>query len=557
MNAPRLNFDGESRSGRLPATAASGSVALNGEPREFYVDSANTGTDSGGDFRKILFLCLRATLKYRWLILTFCGIALVIGFIINFTSTPIYQSTVTIQTDRQAARVVKVDTPQDQDTWGADFRFYQTQYDLLKSRSLAERVASDLDLGAASDFLHPPSTSAWGKLRALIFRSNNSKADEEGSPEARKAMAASIVQGGMSVMPVRDSNLVRISFESPSPEWARRIANGVADSYVSSNLERRYGATAYARKFLQERLDELKLKLEQSEEALVAYAEKKELITAAPSGDKDASRQSLAESDLAALNAALQKVVMDRIHAEQLWEQANKTNGLGLPQILDDKAIQVLLQQRAALTSEYQNKLSMFTPAYPDMRKLKAQIDQINQEIKSATDVIKDSLKARHEAALQQEGMLKNKMDEIKKGVLITRDKEIQYNILKREADTNRILYDGLLQQYKDVGVAGAVGTNNVAVIDRAQASGGPIKPNLQKNLLMALVLGLLAAGAAIILLEIFDDTFKSPEEIEEQTGLSVLGIIPFSEGNVLGDINESKSRPFSEALRSLRTALQ
>ena len=144
---------------------------------------------------------------------------------------------------------------------------------------------------------------------------------------------------------------------------------------------------------------------------------------------------------------------------------------------------------------DYQNKLSTFTPAYPDMRKLKAQIDQVDKEIKAAADVIKHSLKARYEAALQQEELIKKKMDETKRGVLDTRDKEIQYNILKREADTNRTLYDGLLQQYKDIGVAGAADTNNIAIIDRAQLPGGPYKPDAKKTLMLFLVLGLVAAA--------------------------------------------------------------
>ena len=147
-------------------------------------------------------------------------------------------------------------------------------------------------------------------------------------------------------------------------------------------------------------------------------------------------------------------------------------------------------------------------------------------------------------------------MDETKRGVLVTRNKEIQYNILKREADTNRTLYEGLLQQYKDIGIAGAVGTNNVAVIDRAQLPGGPYKPNLRMNVLSWLGLGLLAAASIIALLELLDDTFKSPEEIEEQLGLAVLGIIPISDGGVLTEINES-SNPIAEAFRSFRTALQ
>src|SRR5262249_35203894 len=277
--------------------------------------------------------------------------------------------------------------------------------------------------------------------------------------------------------------------------------------------------------------------------------------TSAGTNDRE-SKGSLADSDLAALNKALQIVVAERIAAQNLWEQANNSNDIGLPQILEDSAIKALRGQRAILMGDYQNKLSTFKPAYPDMLRLKAQIDGISAEIKSAADVIKQSLKARYESALQQEVLLKNKMEETKRSVLQTRNKEIQFNILKREADTNRTLYDGLLQQYKDIGVAGAVGTNNVAVIDRAQLPGSPYKPDLRVNLLKWLMFGLVGAGLVIGLFELLDDTFKSPEEIEEQLGLAVLGIIPMSDDHVLANLNES-SHPIAEAFRSFRTALQ
>jgi succinoglycan biosynthesis transport protein ExoP len=256
------------------------------------------------------------------------------------------------------------------------------------------------------------------------------------------------------------------------------------------------------------------------------------------------------------LNGALQGVVTERIHAQELWEQANSSQEIGLPQILDDGAIRSLHQQRAVLMADYQNKLSTFKPDYPDMRRLKAQINEIDREIKSAADVIKQSLKAHYESAVEQEALLKKKMEEVKRSVLGTRNKEIQYNILKREAGTNQTLYEGLLQQYKDIGVAGAVGTNNVAVIDRAQRPGGPYKPDFRMNLLKWLTYGLVGAALIIALLEVLDDTFKSPEEIEEQLGLAVLGIIPLAEGDVLADMRQH-GNPVGEAYRSFRTALQ
>ena len=192
------------------------------------------------------------------------------------------------------------------------------------------------------------------------------------------------------------------------------------------------------------------------------------------------------------------------------------------------------------------------------MRKLKAQIDQIDKEIKSAVDVIKHSLKARYEAARQQETLLKTKMDEIKQGVLSTRDKEIQYNILKREADSNRTLYEGLLQQYKDAGVAGAVSTNNIASHRSCATSGRSIQTKPAKDADdMARAWHWWARDLQSSIVEILDDTFKSPEEIEEQLGLPVLGMIPASKANVLAEITGSTNGPIAEAFRSFRTALQ
>lgn len=549
MNAPNFSFDPD----RLPSIAASTSRSLTREPRELAGASSDPyRTDEPvSDYRRLFFTYLGLALKYRWLIVAICCVSLAIGLLMTVTATPVYRATTVIQINREAAKVVKVNTAIRERGIGDYLRFYQTQYDLIRSRSLAERVAADLDLANAPDFLKPPATSPWATLVRIIFHRSAKPLETSGSFQARKAWAAGKVAGGLTVTPVPNSSLARISFDSPSPVWAQRVADGIADSFISSNLERRYGATAYARKFLKERLEELKLKLEESEKALVAYADRKEII--ATGNGKD----SLADDDLVALNKSLQQAIAERIQAQELWQQANSSTGLGLPQILNDPAIQALRAQRATLMGQYQDKLSTFKPAYPDMLKLKAQIDQVDHEIKSAVAVIKQSLKSRYDAALQQEALLQDKTKELKRGVLDTRNKEIQYNILKREADTNRTLYDGLLQQYKDVGVAGAVDTNNIAVIDRAQRPGAPFKPSLLKNLFIALILGIVAAATAIAILEILDDTFKSPEEVEEQLGLAVLGIIPFAGGDVLADLTGSPNSPLAEAYRSFRTALQ
>jgi succinoglycan biosynthesis transport protein ExoP len=524
-------------------------IAVTGDGRDlmsgFRPTEPATVEPDGPTLQNQFFKYLGLALKHRWLILACCVSGLVIGFLVTFASTPIYRATAVIKIDLVAARVVKLDTADANESIGGETRrFYQTQFELLTSRSLAERVASNLDLRDDS-FVNPRPSSSWGKLWGMMFPE---KPGEKLDLMQRKAVAASLIQGGLTVVPATNSSLVKISFDSPDPVWAQRIADAVALGFTEANLERRYGSSAYARKFLEEKLAELKIKLEDAEKTMVAYAEKEQIITS-----KGKDQQPLADSDLVSLNAALQQVRAERIRAEEQWQQGPNM----LPQVLNDKSIGVLREKRAVLASDYQEKLATFKPDYPDMRKLKAQIAQFDAEIERAVTVIRGSLKAHYESLRQQEELLQKNIEEARGKVLTDRNKNIQMQILQREVDSTRTLYDGLLQQYKDIGVAGATGTNNVSVVDRAGLPGAPYKPSLSKNLLIWLLLGLLGAGAAVAGLEIWDDTFKSPEDIEDQLGLVVLGLVPKTKEDIFECLRDSPVSAICESYRSLRTALQ
>jgi len=547
MNAP-LNFGPESRGGGLP-------IAFKGDGRDLAfplgrINEPAAGEPAGLNLRDEFFKYLGLALKHRWLLLAGCVSGLVIGFLVTFTSTPIYRATATIKADLDAAKVVKLDTVDTGQVADHPSRFYQTQKELLRSRSLAERVAGNLDLRDDAGLVNPRPNSSWAKLRRLVFPE---KPGEKLDLAQRKAAAAGLIRGGMFVDQAPNSSLMTISFDSPDPGWAAKIANAVAENFTESNLERRYGNSKYARKFLEEKLEDLKVKLEDSEKALVAYEDKEQIVNTKVGKDQ----QPLADSDLAALNAALQQARTERIKAQELWEQAAKTKGLALPQVLNDKSIAVLREKRATLAADYQDKLAVFKADYPDMRRLKAQIAQMDAEIDRAVSFVTASLKAQHESLLQQEELLQKDIEKARAKVLEGRNKNIQRQILQREADSTRTLYDGLLQQYKDLGVAGATGVNNVAVIDLAQTPGAPYQPNLQKNLLTWLVFGLLGAVAVVVWFEIMDDTFKSPEDIEDQLGLAVLGLIPKSKEDIFESLRNSPVSAIAESYRSLRTALQ
>ena len=496
----------------------------------------------------LLIKYLNLTLKHKFLIATICVVALFAGFVTTFLTTRLYTASTTVMIERAIPKVL---SSQSNLAEGVnDIQFYQTQYELIRSRSLAERVATSLAL-AQTDFVGAPPKSILSRL-GLGSEPAAEEALDPATIAARHTVAVRTIMHGLSVQPVANSSLVRIRFQSPSPQWARRISIAVAESYERSTLDRRYDASQHARGFLEERLQQLKLKLEDSEKELIKYAQKEGIV------DLD-NKQPGVSVNLQAVQNALASGMTQRIRNEQLWVYAQTTNGMGLPQVLDDTLIQAARERRSQLLAAYQEKLSVLKPAFPEMVSLRAQIAETEKQIKAQIDIIKDSIRATYEASLAQEGALRDKLDEVKSQMLDLRGRSVAYTILLREVDTARSLYDGLLQQYRELGVAGEVDTNNVSIIDRADLPTTQDSPSLRSNLTFALFLALLVSAAIIAVIEAFDDTFKSPEGVEETLDLAVLGVTPFlprRSGNGSEVLLDPMS-PMAEAYRSLRTALQ
>ncbi len=496
------------------------------------------------DLRKYLWLLF----KHRWLIAGSAGVFIILGLLATLLTTPVYRADATIQINRNVDTVVEFEGMKSPDA-GRDIEFYQTQYELLKSRSLAERVVTDLGLENNEAFMNAVAPSAWSRLRSMFFGGGSAAPTTD--VKARQASATGRVLGGLSVQPVRSSSIVKLSFDSPNPQAAQLVVNAVAQTYIALNLERRYQSSAYARKFLEERLEQLKVKLAESEKELVAYAEQQRIVG---TGDS----QTLSMTNLASANDGLSKVTGERVKKEQLWKQLEASTGFALPQILQSEAIETMRAKQVELAAEYKDKLSFFKPAFPEMRQIQAQIDELDRQIASEVALIKQSVQADYQAALNEEQSLAKMVEDLKSEVTDFRNRNIQYTILQREVDTNRSLYEGLLQRYKEIGVAGGVGVNNISIVDSAEVPGSPYTPRLSRNLAIALMLGLMFGGAAAFAREHLDDTFKSPEDVEDNLGIPLLGIIP-----MVGVIDDPKAlfddqrSPVAEAYRSLRTALQ
>ncbi len=513
-------------SGRLPAHTGLTDVAF-GRPAR---------SDSRFDINEIW----RIVAKWWWLIAGIAVACLLAAIVISLMITPLYRAQATIEVNPEGVQVVGKEIGDVQPAAGNDRAFLNTQVGLLKSRSLAERVA-----------------------RSTNLANDESLFDQDSPRQAREAAAAGMVQGGVTIALQRDSSLIGIAIESPNPDLAARLANSYADGFIQSNMERRYEATSYARNFLQQRIAAVKTRLEQSERQLVAYAKAQGIITlAVDTGGTGSVRQeqSIDAATLIQTNNALAQAKSDRIAAEQRFRQAAGAQSRAA--VISDPTVQALGQQRSALEAQYQQKLALYKPDFPEMVQLRSQIDALAKEISRQTSSVSGSasgtLQADYQAALARENALQAKVNEGKAGLMALRERSIQYTILQREVDTNRSLYDALLQRFKEVGVAGGVGANVVSVVDRAQVPGGPFKPNLPLNIMIGLAIGLLLGLGTAFSIEWIDDTIKTPDDVGTKLSLASLGVIPgVGKGLAVREQLEDPRSQVSEAYQSVRTALQ
>jgi capsular exopolysaccharide synthesis family protein len=309
---------------------------------------------------------------------------------------------------------------------------------------------------------------------------------------------------------------------------------------------------------LQRQIGKVKGELEKSERQLVSYAQRQGIINTGGGDESGSDTNSLPGASLVALNQALAAAQTKRIVAEQRYRQAGALANTA--EVNESTA--TMRQQRAGLEAEYQEKLTSFKPEYPDMVRLRSRIDALDQQIRKEVGTVaggrSGSLMADYRAAAAEERSIEARVNQLKGAVLNLRGRSIEYNILQREVDTNRTLYDALLQRYKEIGVAGGIGTNLVSVVDRAEPPGGPYKPNLMLNLLIGFLAGLATGVLAALALEFINDTIKTPDDVRGKLGLASLGVIPkkTSQNTVIEELRDQTS-PVSEAYFSLRTALQ
>ena len=482
--------------------------------------------DSGLDLRDYW----RVITKHSWLIAAFFFGTVLATTLVVLTMTPIYTAETTLLIERKAPQVVDVQQALSESLGPDEYDYYKTQYQILKSRVLAAQVIRELGLEKNGLFTGEGREGLvarlWAAVRARGKRLFSQPSDTDGATQQAKLLGVDpglidlYTDGMLEIRPVQRTRLVKVAFLTPDPGLSARVANAHAESYIHKGLELRTQTNEEAQRFLEEKLVELKERVEKSEAALNRYRRDKGIISL---DDKE----NIVVARLTDLNARLTDAEAERIGLEAQMRSVSQTDYDSLPAVVNNTLIQALKEQLTTLQGQYAQLSTQFKPAYPRLAQLKAQVVDTEQRVQKEIQRVVEGVKTSYLDAEAKEKELRAKMEEQKAITLSLKDDSVQYAILDREADTNRQLYDSVLQRMKEMGVAADVRASNVSVIDEAEPPLRPSSPKKGLSLLLSSFVGLVGGVGLAFFFEYLDNTLKTPEEVERYLRLPNLAVVP------------------------------
>lgn len=498
------------------------------------------GQALGGHIRYLLALARRNLLLIGGIV----GFALAVAVLLFMLETPRYRAVASIQIEDRNEEVLGEaieGSTQANTNWDID-RFLNTQLGILQSRTLAQRVARRLDLARSDAFFTAMETT------------------RPAGPDAERAagnLAVALLQSNMRVELPQSTRIAQISVSSADPAMSARIADAFAEEFIQANLQRRFDSSAYARRFVAEQLDEVRGRLEASERKLNAYARQAGLIRMRGAGAGDEERRGSVTADsLAQINAEANAAQARRVAAEGRWNAERATSLLSSQAVLANPTIQQLMTRRSSLNAELEEARTRYLDEHPGLARLEGELAGINQQIGAVAGQVRASIRTDYLAARDAETKLRAQVARLEGATLTEQDRSVQYNILARETDTNRSLYDGLLERYRQLNAAAGIATSNISIVDKAELPQTPSSPDMMRYLVISLAVGLGLAGLAVFVRDQMDDRIRVPEDVEHKIHLPLLGVVlEDAQGDPLAALADPKS-VIAEAYNSLRSSL-
>ena len=462
---------------------------------------------------------LQVILRRKWLVITFFIAVVTTVTLGTFMMKPQYKSIVSIKIDKENPNILTfkdvyaVERPEED--------YYQTQYKILKSRNLARRVIRQMKLDVNPEFA--------GQKPGIAQVSSFLKKEPFSKEDGIDSSLVDSFLGRIEVLPQQKSRLVNVSFSSYDPQLSAKVTDAIAKSFIDLNIESKFEATQQAREWLEKQLELMKAKVEQAEEKLNQYASKNEILFLETSVDKEgrSGSENIMTTKLSELSTAMTAATSDRIQREALYSELSSGDPESSSLVMGNPLILSLKKDYTGLESEYNQNLKTYKPDYPKMVKLKELIVQIKKRIDAETKKIVSSTRKDYESAMKRENYLKTAFDKQKQAALDLNERSVQYQILKREADTNKELYSGLLQRLKETGISASLTASNIQVLDRAEVPNSPFKPKKALNILLSIIVGLFGGVGLAFFAEYIDNTVKTPEDVEKKILMPSLGLVP------------------------------
>jgi succinoglycan biosynthesis transport protein ExoP len=494
--------------------------------------------------------------KHQWLILSFLLTVVTIVSIATFRTRPVYIAKATIQIDRENNNILPFQGTDPYDSMMDLDNYIETQSKVLTSETLALQTIRNAGLAANPEF------SAGGIQSEAI--ATGSLANQKRPPEVAAFL------GSLSVKRIPSSRLLEVSYESTDPVLAARILNAHLDNFKAQNIQSRYEATLEATRFLTSQLNELKLTVKQSEDARINYERQNQIWSVDDKSNTTTQR-------LADLDKQLTDAQGGTLKKQALYEYAKAGDIDAVPEIRADPLLQELQKKRADFSVQYTEALNQYGPNFPKVQRLQAQRKEVDDEIARESKGIVLQLESDYREAKQRQELIRQALELQKAETNNMAEKMVQYNILKRESEADKTLYEGLLTKLKEAGISEGLKSSNLRVVDPAMIPSYPARPAKARNIALAFLVGLVGGIGLALLREYLDNTVKTPDDIETLTRLPSLAVVP-----AFGDDGSHKRRmrflggasanghekrielvaqhlpksQMSEAFRALRTAL-
>jgi polysaccharide biosynthesis transport protein len=444
--------------------------------------------------------------KHQWLILFFLLTTVSIVTIATFRMQPVYQATAKVEIDSENNNTIRFSDSESYDAYTDMEDYITTQSKILTSETLAMTTIKSMGLDALPQF--------GGNGKPV-------KSPAPGSEAALERPAAlGVFLGKLTVKVEPNSRLLDVTFESTDPSLAARVVNAHLNNFIEQNFRSRFEAANHASTWLAGQLNEMKIKVENSEDARIAYERENQIWTIDEKND-------ITSQKLADLNKQLTEAQADRINKEAVYQLVEAGNYDAIPAVRESPVIQDILKQQSALSAQYTDALSQYGPKYPKVLRLQAQMKDLDQLITREKTNIGNQLEAEYRGSRQRELLLTDALNQQKAESSQMAEKLVEYNILSRDADANKTLYDGMLQKLKEAGITAGLQSSNIRIVDPALIPSGPSRPNRSRNVMLSILVGLIGGIGLALLREYMDNTVKTPDDIETLARLPSLAVVP------------------------------